>query len=321
METNIYSGTFANQEAFFIENDLVKATVLPRLGAKIASLVYKPQDFEVFFRPTSGAYSLPQYGADFAEFDTSGADEMFPTIDACDYPDPGSPPIACPDHGELWSIPWQAAIDTQGDALATETTGVALNYRFQRTLTLSENCLRFDYALKNTGTRSLLGFWAFHGLVACDEHTRITLPKARQTRTCQVLNVKEDDRLGPAGGVFDFPEHQLPDGVVDLGGIRPVSKTQTRKYYVNGPVAQGQCSMTLNRRRLEYRVAFPEDKVPYLGLWIDEGGFKNEYNCALEPAEGFYDSLKLAHQNQSITPLSAGETRTWWMEIALSNLT
>ena len=320
MPPELSLGTYKGQQAAIAENETIKATVLPELGAKIASLIYKPQNFEVFFQPPAGVYPRPGYGADFSLSDTSGADEMFPTIDACGYPDPENPGIICPDHGELWSVPWQAEIDSDRGCLSTEAKGVALNYSFRRTLTLKENRLRLEYAITNGEERPLLALWAFHGLTACDELTRVSLPKARQGRTGQVLNVKDDDMLGEPGGVFDFPTHQLPDKAAALDRVRPQAVKLTRKYYVSGPVDQGQCALTLNRGRLEYRLAFPEKEVPYLGVWINEGGYKNEYNCALEPTTGFYDSLELAKKNQSLIALAPRETRRWWMEIVLRDI-
>lgn len=321
METELFRGRYKGQDAVFLENAHIKVALLPALGAKIASLLYKPHNFEVFYQPPAGTYTLPEYGADFSKFDTSGADEMFPTIDVCPYPESGYAGVTCPDHGELWSIPWSAELDDEKRILQTEAQGVALKYRFKRTLSLEENRLRFDYSLQNLADEPLLGIWAFHGLVACDSQTRANLPPARGTNKCEVLNVKQDDMLGEPGGIFDFPNHQMQDTVLNLDRIREKSLALTRKYYVNGEVGNGTSTLSLNRGTLEYAVTVPEKKVPYLGIWINEGGYKNEYNCALEPSTGFYDSLSMAYNNQSVLPLTALQTRTWWMEIALNELT
>ncbi|GAB6189417.1 hypothetical protein JCM30566_11560 [Marinitoga arctica] len=43
---------YLNLEAIYLENDIIKIIVIPILGAKIASIYYKPQNFKVLFQPT-----------------------------------------------------------------------------------------------------------------------------------------------------------------------------------------------------------------------------------------------------------------------------
>ncbi len=63
----IYMEAYKGLNAVTIENELIRLVVLPELGAKIASLLYKPQIFEVLFQPSDGRFSLSRYGASFAE--------------------------------------------------------------------------------------------------------------------------------------------------------------------------------------------------------------------------------------------------------------
>jgi len=309
----IYTASYKGLEGYTVENDFIRMVVLPELGAKIASLVYKPQSFEVFFQPAEGVYRLPDYGADFAKYDTSGADEMFPTIDCCFYPAPEYHGIPIPDHGELWSIPWQ--VHVQDGRLAIQVTGVAVPYVFNRTITLCESTVHIDYQVTNTGNQPLYGLWAFHGLVACDEMTRLLLPNASQ-----VINVHDSQALGPAGTKHAFPISNRADGTeLHLDIIGSKFSNNTEKFYVDGRVAKGEASLSLNRGRLLYRLLFPHNIVPYLGVWINEGGFKGEYNCALEPSTGYYDSLDIAYRQRSLDALNAGETLEWYLNIELQS--
>lgn len=60
------------------------------------------------------------------------------------------------------------------------------------------------------------------------------------------------------------------------------------------------------KEKFKYTVKFDKEVNPCLGIWITKGGYKGEYSCALEPSNGFYDSIKLAAENggyQKITPL------------------
>ena len=293
---------YLNRKSIALENDFLKMTILPEIGAKIASLIYKPQDFEVFSQPTKQSYALPVYGELFEKYDTSGADDMFPTIDVCGYPFSGYTGSICPDHGDLWSLRWDCR---NGMCIAD---GRSLPYRFIRRITLNGPTVRLDYSVMNLGVSPLYGLWAFHGLTACDEDTVIDLPNVYQ-----VLNVHSSARLGEPGTLAHFPLNRHDD----LSRIQPKSAKNTEKFYVNGGVPVGEASLLLNHRRLRYTLRFPKEEVPYLGVWINEGGFKDEYNVALEPSTGFYDSLPKAKALKTLQPIAAKSHFEWYMEIDL----
>lgn len=310
LKTGIYKGL----ACYTLENDWLQVTVLPELGAKIASIRYKPQQFEVLFQPADGCFRKAFYGAAFAAFDTAGADEMYPTIDACSYPYASYGQRYLPDHGELWSIPWQ--VWAQDDCLVSEVQGIALPYRLQRRLQLRAATLELSYRLENLGTAPLYGLWAFHGLAACDAQTEIRLPGVSK-----VMNVHSSSLLGAIGQTHSFPVTQDGQGAaIRLDRIAPATAKKTEKWYVAEPLAKGEAMLTLNQNRLLYRLEFPAATVPYLGVWINEGGFKGEYNCALEPATGFYDSLEIANARQGLEPLPAGGQQEWTLTLALDSL-
>ncbi|HWR43984.1 hypothetical protein [Sporomusa sp.] len=311
---SIHSEGYKGLDGVAIENETLKLIVLPQLGAKIASLLYKPQNFEVFFQPIDGVFRLSRYGANFAEYDTAGADEMYPTIDACMYPYHGYSGTQIPDHGDLWSIPW--SVTAAGEKLLSRVQGKSLPYEFNRTITLERSGVRMDYRVINTGDEELYGIWAFHGLAACDENTRIILPE-----TDRVINVHNSAMLGPAN-----TEHSFPMTISSKGSnccidrIKPKSAKNTEKIYVNGRVKQGQAALTLNNNQLRYTLYFPTEIVPYLGVWINQGGFKDEYNCALEPATGYYDSLEVAHRLNTLQSIATGAALEWYLIINLEAL-
>lgn len=303
-----YKGHHFNAEAYILENAVLRIVVLPELGGKIASLVYKPQGFEVFFQPVKKEYTMPNYGDEFALFDTSGSDEMFPTIDVC--ADPLDNTITWPDHGEIWALPWQCMFDEKG--LYSRVQGVVWNYVFERRISINDNTVTLNYAITNKENLPLYGLWAFHGLVAVDEHTEIILPNVSK-----LINVHDSALLGKVGVEHDYPTSNTVNGdAIALDKIAPPSTGKSEKYYVSGPTPQGQCSLLLNRKQLEYQLVYNAHKLPYLGVWINEGGFKNEYNVALEPTNGFYDTNLLAAQN-GMKPLKPNQTLTFTVHINL----
>lgn len=306
----IYKGTYKNLSGIFLENKILRVCILPELGAKIASIYYKPQDYEVLFQPVKNEYSIPKYGDDFSLYDTSGADEMFPTIDKCIYPYDGYKGTPCPDHGELWSKSWDIEID--GDVVKTYTTGIRFPYRIERGISLSESGIDFNYTIENNGNFPLYGIWAFHALANCDEKTRIILPGVEE-----VVNVNKTSRyLGEIDRIHKFPQSIDSSGnTLFLDNLRPQTANNCEKYYVNGRGILNEAGMTQNRGKLIHRVFFDPEKVPYLGVWINEGGFKGGYNLALEPSTGFYDSLEITKEKDGLEPIEAGEELEFWMRL------
>src|SRR5919108_2274350 len=88
-----------------IENGIICARILPELGAKMTSLVRLESGHEFLLQPQR-PLRRASYGDAFAEFDTSGFDECVPTVSACRL----ASGQELPDHGELWSVPWQTEV-------------------------------------------------------------------------------------------------------------------------------------------------------------------------------------------------------------------
>lgn len=300
----IWSGIYKGLDAFFIENENIKLAVLRNLGAKIASLIYKPQGFEVASQPEKGEYRLAKFGDLFELYDVSGFDDCFPTIDkSCNMVD----------HGELWSREWD--IKVAKNSLTCSIDGAMFPYRFERAIEIDENSIILNYSVENFGKSPLLALWAFHGLVNADEETRIILPHVDK-----VINVHKSNRLGDIGTVHSFPEIILKDGTpVRLDKFDPKAK-RTEKYYAYGRLKKGEGALTLNHGKLFYRLNFPEDIVPYLGIWIDEGGLREEGAVALETTTAFYDSPDIAEKNGCIEAIGPGKTLSWTLKITLEPL-
>ena len=71
---------------------------------------------------------------------------------------------------------------------------------------------------------------------------------------------------------------------------------------------------------MKYTVKFDLDTVPYLGVWITTGGYKNEINLAIEPSTSYYDSLDKAIENGTAVMLKANEEFAWDIKLNLEKL-
>ena len=145
MTPELYSSTYKDQRAVTFESALIRVQFLPEIGAKMASLVFKPLNYELLVQRPGEKYKIQPFDGDFVAAECSGIDDMFPTIDACYYdPFPWSG-TKMADHGEVWSLPWQCEI-LENNRLFFSVHGVRFPYRLEKWISFTApGILRTDY--------------------------------------------------------------------------------------------------------------------------------------------------------------------------------
>ena len=133
MEQIRYKGLHALR----LENEYLALTFLPDYACKMASLFKKDTGREFLFQSARDVLTPPPYGAAFSDYDSSGFDEVLPSIDACPYPCGTYLGTPVPDHGEVWALPWEHTVHADGNGLTARVQSPKLPYRFTRELILS----------------------------------------------------------------------------------------------------------------------------------------------------------------------------------------
>jgi len=301
--------TWHNISAFRLESEALQIIIVPDLGAKIVSIYDKLHDREWLVPPTR-TVKQTMYGAVFVDQDMSGWDEMLPTVDACVWSG-----RHLPDHGEVWSVPWRLVSLDGGLTLSVD--GHSFPYHFVRSASLlAPNVLELRYFLTNTGPKEFPYLWAAHPQFAADEHTRILLP----AEITQVVNAIDNHPvLGMAGDRCAWPEAALGNGqALQLDRVGPVEKHTCRKTYSLPQQPIGWAALVDENLGSQLRLEWPSDFAPYLGLWIDEGMHNTVPVAALEPSNGYYDSLLRAIQNRMINWLMPKQEISWSMQVQLN---
>lgn len=62
---------------------------------------------------------------------------------------------------------------------------------------------------------------------------------------------------------------------------------------------------------------YPAEKIPYLGVWKTQGGYRGDYNLALEPCTGVYDHLSVAYAIRKVSFVEPKGVFTWWFQIEI----
>jgi galactose mutarotase-like enzyme len=303
-----------NFDAYTLENDAIRVVIVPERGAKIASIFDKRANREWLNQPTQFPVPTVPYGAGYIDYDMNSWDEMFPGIVTDTYPAAGAfKGNVIPDHGEVWAMAWTPR--TEGDALTLTVEGRVMPYTLSRKATLQgDSTLRLDYSVTNNSNESIYFLWASHPLFTADEQTEMVLPP----EVTQLYTSHPVPPWGEHGTLHGFPHPQTSDGKKwDLRRVGSVDLKDCRKFNTPPDVAVGWAGLRQLDNGAWLRMDWDAAKLPYLGIWIDEGTYAPFCTIAFEPSDGFYDLLTRAYENQKVASLPAGQTRTWMVTVTV----
>jgi len=314
-DTIIQGGQYKGSPSIVLENECIRAEILPGRGAKIASLILKEpggRSLESLWQIPGERYGyIPAYGDAFGAEDGSGFDDMCPTI-APYTPKTGAwKGVPFPDHGEVWALSWECSVEKE--ALRCSVTGIRAPYRLTRTVRLAGSSLKIDYSLKNLSTFTLPFQWAAHAIFRASEGSALMIPKGMN----EIINAFDGKRLSGFGKKYSFPYPDGPTGS-SLQIIPGPEARDCQKYWFSFPVSEGWCGLKNTESGLETMMRFDPEKTPYLGIWINAGGWNNSFNVGLEPSTSIMDDPETAERYNGASFLDPGEKKVWGIEIQLS---
>jgi galactose mutarotase-like enzyme len=271
-----------------LTNDTIRLQISSELGAKIVSLVRRASGYEFLLQSVIPPETKPYYGEVYDERRSFGFDECVPTVDPCTYPGAPFAGAELPDHGEVWSIPWK--IERRGaGSIKLSAGGRALPYRFEKEITLEQSGFRIVYAMQNESDTAFHYNWSAHPLLRAREDTSVSLPSA--------------------------------DGPIDAFSVVPRGSCEMRfTRRLNSD--EGWCSVTWPDAGERLRYSFDPARVPYIGLWITNGGWppasdRRQHAIALEPCLA-PNSLASAIQRDEAPLLAPLSRESWELRIRVA---
>ena len=240
---------------------------------------------------------------------------MFPTIDRCYYESYPWQGTLIPDHGEVWSLPWATTVE--GDRLHFAVHGVRFPYRLEKWAQFTDpGILRLDYRLANLSSFDFECMWAAHPLFNLEEGAELVLPDGVKS---VVGTFDVPGKFGRYGDEFSWPVGTLPDGSArDFRKLQPKSARDCYKYYVKEKMPEGWCGVRYHRSDFSLVLSFPAERVPYLGVLPNEGGWQDLYNIFLEPCTAPFDRPDAARYRGQGSTLKGGEAQTWHLNLTLA---
>ena len=179
------------REALCLRDASLQIVTIPALGGKIISVKDLTSGYEFMWRQPDRALTPAPYDAVFTDYDISGWDECFPTINPAPYPAEPWQGTVIADHGEIWQQPWRWRADEGGVMMWVH--GVRLPYHFERRLSLpSAGTLRVDYRAENLSPYSMPVLWSMHSFFNITPQTRILVPEGAQI----IMEASDGGHLG-----------------------------------------------------------------------------------------------------------------------------
>ena len=314
--TMITTRGYSGMPQVVLDNGRIRATVLPEIGGKMSSLSRADTGREFLRQPADRQLKPAVYGAAFEKYDASGFDECFPTIAACGYAGGSFDGLALPDHGELWSSRWQ--FEVHGEELWLAAAGRRLPYIFRKRIRLEEEAVILRYELESVTDAPFYYFWSAHPLLKIDPGCRIALP---EDVTEMLVESSRNQRLGESGDSSCWPRAHLADGSeTDLSTLGDPSR-QTADKLFTPRLSNGACALYYPESSESISFHFNCAIIPYVGVWICEGGWPNpengHYTAALEPCTSRADSLAEAIACGECARILPGAKKSWELRVQL----
>ncbi len=260
-KTSAFIGEMQGFGIFSLENEFLRVSLVPELGAKIISLLNRRSGREWMNYPNeSMKLHRNSLGDEFTSSTLVGWDECLPTIASCDWKD-----RHLPDHGEVWSMPWTIDQHAFGRGRLNASVNLSISpLKFKRGLFLNENEIHLNYELENLGGKPEEFLWAMHPLVS----------------------IKPGDTL-----------ELTPESLESIGNPAWIKSLAFEGGHLGcskifaGPIQNGRAA--IKNSWSGDRLAFEWDtKINnMLGIWLTRGGWHGQHHMALEPCNGHADSI------------------------------
>ena len=299
----IYETTFKDVSAVNVETQKLIATFLPELGGKFTSLIDKRTNRQLMEQNPGEKYQKLSYAGEYVPAECSAFDDMFPTIDAfrCNqFPWNGAD---MPDHGEVCGLPWDYEIT--GDSLKLSTYGVRFPYRFQKSVGEENGNIKISYKVTNLCPFDFDFVYAAHCMIAGEAGAEVTFPFSHGEICTGIFHEQHE---------FSYGDKMTWQGCT----LPPKGDNRAYKFFFDKPIPEGWCKCTYKDGSF-VKMVFPEDKLPWMGLWLNTGSFKNMYNIAFEPCSGTHDRPDIARQHGKFSVLPAKGTYEWFLKFEVND--
>lgn len=269
----MHKSNYKDRPAIVVNSDSLVATILPEDGAKIASLRVKKSGKELLAVKKEEKYKVLTYEGDYVLSECSGFDDMFPTVDPYTPEEGVYQGITYPDHGETCRIAYEVSPCGDGVLLQAKSRLFPISYE-KKIQPAEDGGIDILYRICNYGETAFPYVWAGHIMLQGEDGAKVIVPFTEDTITEMMFAEGENSES-------DLSKDSLT-------GYKPGVGT-TYKFYYLEQMKEGCFGLSYpDGSRLLFEVN--AEKLPYLGVWLNNGKFQDLYSIALEPCTVPYDA-------------------------------
>jgi hypothetical protein len=291
------SGKCGDLQLLTIENEHLRLSVLPGLGAKIYDIIHKKSGRNVLWHnPRIRPRRIP-FGSRFDDVWSGGWDEIFPndaesTVGSEHYPD----------MGELWTLEWVYSIQqSRGSVTLTTTVKAPITpAQITRKLTLAagEALFTADYEILNLSRNEIRFLWKLHPAFEINRRCRIEVHARRGTVDSRYAH----DFSQPG---YLWPSAVSKDGRrVDVSRVDPDANSCDLHYLTE--LDEGTVRFVDELHGLVSTLRSPLDAMDNVWLFLAYGGWRGLYTAVIEPSTSYPFDLAEAIREGHATVLEGG---------------
>lgn len=298
-----------------LANDLVKISVSPSEGGKIRHLVNLATGRDYCWQMPEPPTNPRKLGMDYGDADCTGIDDCLPTIGPCQWNGRN-----LPDHGEIWTEQTQAqwiSKTSEDVALSTSLDLPVSQMRLRRIISLAAESplVRLKYELQSTSAEDQDFIWSLHPLMTFKATERLILPSANE------LVIDATSVNTPLLGLGERFAWPIAAEGLDLSRLQ-IGKEgeQSCVKFFSDRMQAGWAALHDIEDGDLLAFLFDPSELPYVGVWINHGGWAGYQHVAIEPSSGRPDRLDIAAgQWNSAQKLLAGQSASWELSILCTN--
>ncbi len=309
----LYEGRYGQFLSLTLENKYLRLVMLPDLGGKVVSLQDLSTGYEWLVEARPEDLRVPVPDDAWSAYPTCGWDECFPNIASGEYPCTPWKGLLLPDHGEVWSQPW--SWESHSGQLVSKVNGRRYPYQFERAMRLEEKKLVVDYRVMNRGMAPMQSLWSMHPLFKIEEDSLVRLPSLSKFR----VDSCNDSAIAHNGEILAWPELAKISGSKagpDFIKVMPRDRKLAIKLYS----LTKSSWVSLHNKSNWLSLRFNPEQVPYLGLWLNYGGWPDEegsqYHIGLEPCLASADDLSIVYNTGTGVTIQPLTQLQWQVEIS-----
>ncbi len=188
--------------------------------------------------------------------------------------------ISIPDHGELWSRPWNYRLEN--DSIILSIKGRIFDYTFEKRISLDGGKVIINYSVLNNTAKGLPYIWSAHPLLKVEPQAEIYLPSSDYK---MILDSSSDETIGLPGAELPWPYLKQ---TTDYSKVTTVEFDKAIKLFEQNPKA-GFCAFTIQEKMSQFVFIRSSENKIWGFAFVMAAGLQmlkeKSYSCSEQPAD------------------------------------